>query len=81
MNTLVILATNTQAVSGHRLKVSFTKAFFKMGIVSPDTVCGAHCMSGSLGQSSSDVWPGNSHGHTGVNGHEAWFVTDPALGM
>jgi hypothetical protein len=23
--------------------------------------------------------PGDSHVHPGVNGYEAWFVTDPAL--
>jgi hypothetical protein len=79
MNTSVILATKTQVVSGHCFKVSFTKAFFKMGMVSPDNVCGAHYMSGSLGQSSSNVWPGNSSGHSGVNGYEAWFITDPVF--
>jgi hypothetical protein len=32
-------------------------------------------------QSCGDVGPGNDHGCPGVDGHETWFVTNPALGI
>jgi hypothetical protein len=32
-----------------------------------------------FGPSCGDVWLGNSYGHSGVDSHEAWFVTNPAL--
>jgi hypothetical protein len=41
MNSLVILALNTQVVSGHHPRVSF-QISLKMGRVSLDAVCRAH---------------------------------------
>jgi hypothetical protein len=47
MNSSVLLATNTQVVSGCRPRVSFIKASLKTGRVYPDAVCKVHCV-GSL---------------------------------
>lgn len=46
INSFVMLATNTR-VGGRHSRISFMKAYFKMGRVFPDAVCKAHCV-GSL---------------------------------
>jgi hypothetical protein len=38
MNSFVILAKNTKVFGGHHFRVSFTKASFNIGRVSPDGV-------------------------------------------
>jgi hypothetical protein len=48
MSSSVISATNTQISSGRRPRVSVTKASFRIGRVSPDAVCRAHLVDGSL---------------------------------
>jgi hypothetical protein len=42
MNSSVILATNTQALSGLRTRVNVTDIFFKTGKMSPDAICRTH---------------------------------------
>jgi hypothetical protein len=32
-------------------------------------------------QSCGDVGPGSGHGYLSFDGHETWFVTNPALGI
>jgi hypothetical protein len=81
MDSSVIFVTNTQVVSGRRPRVSFTKVSFKMGRVSSDAVCRAHRLSGSFGQSSCDVRPGDGHESFGVDGHKACCLFCPSLGV
>jgi hypothetical protein len=43
-----LLATNNQVVSGHCSRATFTELSFKMGVISHQINCRAHCMGGPI---------------------------------
>jgi hypothetical protein len=71
MNSSVISAMNTRVISGQHCTVSVTNITFRMERVSPDAACRVQLHGWvSLGQSCCNVWPGNSHRRSCINGHK-----------
>jgi hypothetical protein len=61
VNLLVILAMNTQAISGHSPKVNFTNTSFRMGRISQCHLQDIQCGQLSLKQSRCDDQSGDCH--------------------
>jgi hypothetical protein len=80
MNLSAILVMNTQVSCGSCPRVNSTNASFMMGRVYPD--CHLQDIRPNqfpLGQSCSDVWPGDHHSRP-VDGHKTLLVPYPAFG-